>query len=1188
MEGIIEQLLEGNFVYENGSLDFSCSKLELSMLKDEVYEGSFTIYGKGESPTRGKIYSPDSRMHCYTDTIMGDEEVVGFSFDSTGMQEGEVLRGEIQVVSNQGEYYLPYVVNVGYVQVQSSLGHIRNLFHFANLAKTNWDEAITIYYSDIFQRIFIGNDKQYFSLYKRLSREKGNPQHMEEFLIAIHKKQKVDYVIDEDSVEVNEPIGKVESSLTIVRNGWGYTRLEVEVEGDFLSAEKSLLTDDDFLGNCCRLPIYIEPEPAHAGKNFGKVILHNEYCHYEIPVTLTMAVGKYHNTSKKRSVKNNMLQIMEFYQAYRMKKIGTSTWMRETEKLVEKMLMLQEDDIGIRLFEAQLLITAEKYNEAQWVLERVQQDLEGREDEFPVLKAYYLYLTTLINRQESYVDEKTWEVERIFSKYPEEWRIAWLLLYLSEEYGKSLGKKWLFLEEQFKRGCASPVIYIEAMLLLQQSPMILMKLDDFEVQVLNYAAKREVLNRDIVEQVCFLMGKVREYNPLLLNVLIAGYQISRDKEVLLAICTILIKGNKIGSKYFEWYKLAIEQELRVTRLYEYYMLSMDLEEEEDDIPKMVLMYFSYHCELGPERNAFLYSYIHKNMERYPEIYEIYRPQIEKFVTEQMSKGKITRDLAYLYQNLFEGPLVNEETASYMADLSFVNLITIEQDHISKVIVCYDKLKEEYCYPVSNRTAYVPIYANEYDILFGDNSGNRYATTIQYTTEKLLLTGKISKLIAAHVKENTGYSFYVSQNHKERLTISGENKIHFEFLLQSPMLEEEYKKEIIVNMMQYCYEEGIADELDTLLDQAKEYRMDGEERNQIIRYLIWRERYDDAFWWLNQYGIFGVDAKSLMRMCIRKADEIDGQYSEELLDASMRVFRLGKYNESILEYLVKYAQGMTKELRNIWNAAKMFDVDTYELSERILVQMLFSGEFVGEKEEIFKSYISGGAKREVETAYLEQSAYEYFVKDRILDKFLIDQIGKLYGREDELHKVCRLAYIKYFAENKELIAEENIELLKIFLDEFITYGLYLPCFKEFWDITPSTHLLFDKVIIEYHANPNSRAVIHYVVEKGDDTDVEYCTEEMTEVFGGVYSKDFVLFFGESLQYYVVEELDGKELLTKSDTIQKSDISQADFDYKFNLINDLVISKTLQDYETVDELLSEYIRKNFLTEQLFTLV
>lgn len=1187
MKAIIEQLLEGNFIYENGSLDFSCSKLELSLLKDEIYEGSFTIYGSGEVPTRGKIYCAEPRMHCYTDSIAGDEEVVGFSFDATGMEEGEVLRGEIQVVSNQGEYYLPYVVSIEYVQVQSSLGHIRNLFHFANLAKTNWDEALTIYYSDIFERIFTGNDRQYYSLYKRLSRDKGNPQHMEEFLIAIHKKQKVDYVIDETALEVEEPLGKVESSLTITRNGWGYTRLEVIVSGGFLSVEKSVLTDDDFLGNCCRLPVYMEPELTHAGKNFGKVILFNEYCRFEIPVILTATAGKYHSTSKKRSKKNHLVQMMEFYQAYRMKKISTATWMKETEKLVEKMLMLQDDDMAVRLFEAQLLITAEKYNEAQWVLEQVFGMLEGKEEEFPVLTAYYLYLTTLINRQESYVDEKTWEVGQIYAKYPDEWRIAWLLLYLSEEYGKSLGKKWLFLEEQFRKGCTSPVIYIEAILILQQSPMILMKLDAFEIQVLNYAAKEEVLNRDIVEQVCFLMGKVREFNPLLLNVLQEGYRLNQDREVLVAICTMLMKGNKVGRRYFEWYRLAVEQELRITRLYEYYMLSMDLDGEEE-IPKMVLMYFSYHCELGVERNAFLYAYIHKNRDEYPEIYEAYRPQIEKFVTEQICRSKINRDLAYLYQNLFEGHLVNEETAPYMAELLFVHLITIEQEHISKVIICYDKIKEEYSYPVSNKRAYVPIYGNDYQMLFEDNRKNRFATTIQYTTEKLLLTGKMSKMIYPFVQDNPGYSFYISQNYKDRLMITAENKNHFEYLMQSPIVEEEYRKEIVVNMMQYCFEENFTDELDALLDMAKECRMDSNERNQVIRYLIRRERYDEAFWWVKQYGIHGLEAKSLMRMCIHKADELDGDYSEELLELSMTVFRLGKYNESILEYLVKYAQGMTKELRNIWNAARQFDVDTYELSERLLIQMLFSGEFVGEKEEIFRSYVAGGAKREVEMAYLEQSAYEYFVKDRLLDAFLIEQIGKLYGREGDIHKVCRLAYIKYYAENKEMIIEERSILLRTFLDEFITCGVHLPCFKELWKVTPTTHLLFDKVIIEYHANPSSRAIIHYVIERGDGTDVEYCTEEMKEIFGGVYSKDFVLFFGESLQYYIVEELDGKELLTESATIQKSDIAQADFDYKFNLINDIVISKTLQDYETVDELLSEYIRKNFLTEQLFTLV
>ena len=68
----------------------------------------------------------------------------------------------------------------------------------------------------------------------------------------------------------------------------------------------------------------------------------------------------------------------------------------------------------------------------------------------------------------------------------------------------------------------------------------------------------------------------------------------------------------------------------------------------------------------------------------------------------------------------------------------------------------------------------------------------------------------------------------------------------------------------------------------------------------------------------------------------------------LYAAALTVFRKGKYNGGILEYLVRYATGTTKELRDIWKAARSFEIDCYSLSEKILLQMLFSGAFVGER------------------------------------------------------------------------------------------------------------------------------------------------------------------------------------------------------------------------------------------------
>ena len=125
-------------------------------------------------------------------------------------------------------------------------------------------------------------------------------------------------------------------------------------------------------------------------------------------------------------------------------------------------------------------------------------------------------------------------------------------------------------------------------------------------------------------------------------------------------------------------------------------------------------------------------------------------------------------------------------------------------------------------------------------------------------------------------------------------------------------------------------------------------------------------------------------------------------------------------------------------------------------------------------------------------------------------------------------------------------------------------------------------------MEYKAYPGARAVLHYCMEYAEGEVSAYQTEDMQEVYGGVCFKDFVLFFGERLQYYIMEERDGNEQLTESATIQKSDTGGESAEGKFNLVNDLSISSTLQDYETVDKLLEEYEYKEYLQNRLFRLV
>ena len=92
MQEIIERILEGNFDYENGSLDFSCSKIEFTMPKDSVYEGSFHIISSPGQITNGFITSSDIRMECLTPEFSGSEAEIFYCFHSGSMEEGR--RGE--------------------------------------------------------------------------------------------------------------------------------------------------------------------------------------------------------------------------------------------------------------------------------------------------------------------------------------------------------------------------------------------------------------------------------------------------------------------------------------------------------------------------------------------------------------------------------------------------------------------------------------------------------------------------------------------------------------------------------------------------------------------------------------------------------------------------------------------------------------------------------------------------------------------------------------------------------------------------------------------------------------------------------------------------------------------------------------------------------------------------------------
>ena len=866
MKEIIDDILNERFVYDRGALAFEPSRLELRTTKNEPVESAFTIYGAEGLPIDGRVLCGDPRMELAAADFHGNGESCAFRYDTEGLREGVVVNGVFDVLSNQGEYALPYTITIGRKTPESSMGPVRNLFHFVNLAKTNWQEALRLFYSPDFDALLSGADKQYEKMYRCLSANYMNEQNMDEFLVALHKKQSVAYLTEEKEILLDAPEDGESGVLRVTKNGWGYVRLAVECDAPFLEFAADVLTEEDFLGSVTELRYIVRADALHAGVNYGVLRLKSSFDTLEIVFRVQNGKGRHPADIKQRESRRErkrcVLELMRAYEAFRAKKTARDAWIVNSSSLLERMLLLNDGDMTARLFQAQLFITEKRNGEAGWVLSGLRDAVIERGD--TATQCYYDYLLSLNNRGDELVTRAEKQVTEAFEEEPDNWRIAWLLLYLSEEYGKSPSKRWMLMEREFSFGARSPIVYLEAFMLLQANPSLLTSLDEFSMQILYYGAKKHLLTPDLIRQIAYLAEGKKEYSRLLEEILKEAYVVSPADETLRVLCLTLMRGAKKGAAYFPYYSEAVDRELRITGLFEYYMLSLDLSERRL-LPKTVYLYFTYGNKMEYRYMAYLYATVWEHREEIPEIHESYGRQMEEFLLAQIEAEHMNVDLAYLYKTMFDVRHVDTRTAKSMAKLLFMNRLRISGGpEVKRVLIYRSRETEELSVPVRANEAFFPVYGGDDTILFEDASGNRYLPDVSYTLEKFMLPGKIAKLIAPFVEDDISFDIYLCESTGTQFLITKENRKPFERLLRSEKAEPSLRLAIGEKLLPFYFENEMLTELDECLAYLVSAEFDEREKKEIVSLAVTRGMYAEAYAVMEKHGASGISPKDVLK------------------------------------------------------------------------------------------------------------------------------------------------------------------------------------------------------------------------------------------------------------------------------------------------------------------------------------
>ncbi len=1182
MKRAVLSMLEENYAFENnkGSLDFSCDVIEMSFDKAEQRKGTFQIQSIAETPMEGYILSDNMRMQCLTPIFRGERAEITYCFDSTGMEPGDEVKGEFQIISNKGEYTLAFEVRRDKHYLYSTMGNIRNLFHFANLAKTNWEEAVQLYYSQNFVEILEGNDSQYISIYRGLSTRPGNQQNVDEFLVAVKKKSRITYDANLPEIRVKDPEETLMQEIEIFKNGWGYVSLDVSVEGYFVGIEKEVYTEDDFLGNVCRIPVYIEPAHMHQGINYGKVTIKTPLQTIEIPV-----IAENQTVSVEENVNYEWLkltaQVTREYIDFRLGKKDTREWIANTMPLVDKMSGSEERNIIASLYQAQLLLAQDRSADADYLLDRVEEWMsEGKQ--LPEVYGYFLYLTTLLNRDENYTDKVAHKVKKMFQREQDNFRLAWLMLYLQKNLFFHEDKKWEFLEERYDRGASSPVLYVEALQLLWEQPSLLTKLEGYEISLLLFAMKHNALNTEIAERIQFLSSREKEYDFRIYAILKYCYDKSPTKEMVQAICTYLMKGNCIGQEYFQWYAKAVDLELRLTRLYEYYIMSIDLNYK-GELPKMVMMYFAYQNNLDYEHMAFLYANVWEHRGSFPEIALSYTEHLEDFVREQVAYGRINPHLIKLYKRILVPAIMDVKFANDAAPIIFMHEVTVEDSSVRNVVIVHEHLRGEKSYPVESGKAYVPIYSIFYKLLFEDAYGNRYVPNEFLKPVPVLFDEELFKTIQPMTQEQAGVLLYYCEDRRNYINITDMNVYAYARLLHTEEITTSYYRELLVALIKFYYEQDYIRELDEVLLEVEPEHMSAVDRSDLVHILVARGMYDTAFEWVCEYGAEHIEVKTILRLCSRLLERRDFEEEECMLGLCTYVYRQNRYDENVLFYLVKYFEGGIRELRGLLRNSDSFDIDTYTLLERLLVQSLFAGVYIGEKMKLYEAYIQKNGSLDIEKAFLTRCAYDYLVEQCVTEDKVFNRLTQFMAEGEKMSRVCRLAVLKSASERD---AETwNVEVLRELINGEIAQGNCFPFFTAFAERIKEVLPFTDRTFVEYKGEPGSKVVIHYAIERENDGETEYRKEEMRNLYGGIFVKSFILFSGENVQYYITEQNGNREQLTQSSTIRRSETEKQSGSWRFSLLNEAVLDKEKQDFEAAGKALTEYQKKAFMIREIF---
>lgn len=1183
MKGIVEHYAKGEFQVDRPEIVISEQLIKLNIETGTVYEGTFTVASTNDHIIKAMVYDNRYLLRFDNHTFINRKFEVKYTFDATCLEAGKNYKGHISIITDGGEFKIPYDIDITTPYVKYGDQKIDDLFKFATLAESNWSEAAKVFTRDDFKRTFINKDSMIKQIYASLLESQSVNQALEEFLVYVHKKRALTLSVAKAKINVEMPSELSKISVNISKNTWGYTNSSVKSMADFLIPARKNVYSSDFCGNMFSLEVLISPENIPEGVNSGKLVIENIYQTIEVEIifskqdvkqTITPRMG-----DKNRSIKNSRKKLVRDYLDYRMDKLSIREYIYDSLHNFDNLAKFVPDEPLYRLGTMHMNILNGEIAKVEQEFMRIEADVDHA-----ILdnnqKCYHAYLKAMVNKDEESIEHAKNLIKRNYRTQEDKIFYFWLLLFIDDTYNNDPAALYREIRELYDAGYNSPIMYLELCEILNNNPLMFKKITGLEISAIRWGLRHKYISDEVVDEFIRMAGTVKNFEPKIFGIMEAIYDKNKNVEVLRSICSMLIGTNKLDNKYHRFYKDAVDKSLKFIGLNECFVKSMNFSRY-DLIPQSVLMYLNYKNTLSESELAYLYANVIFNKAQHMKVYHEYCTTMQDFMENMIIKGQVSDDLTVIYDEFLDPETVSPLYAGKLINIIFRRKLVCFNKGVRAVIVTHQELEEVQRVPIVNGEAYVEILSNTASIIFEDSEGNRYAGSIPYRLERIVDEKAYIKICCEYSPRDYRVLLYNYEQlgdftYRKAIEVNSARDI-----VNCEQISYDYKQQAYLNIIEYYHENLDPDVLTKYLGKFDIEYLNHANARTLIAYMVDMNMFDKAFQAVKLYGFDELDSEELYRLADYGVEGANGFINEDLLAICIHLYKMGKVNERMLNYVINNYKGDLDELANLFKLARDRVKDVSLLAENTLAQMMFAMGKVEYIYDIFSAYYGGRSRGLVVKAFLRYAAYNYLINDVQTPGNIFDCMYLEFMKGNIDDEVSRMALLMHFSK-LDRYTDDQREWISENVGRFMDAGKILPFYKSFRSFIKLPQDVFLKTYLIYKSGAGKQIHVRYAFDTGSRQTLSYKTERVDEMIPGLYVKEFVVFHGERLVYNIDDDILGTSYVVESESLKTKAFNQKDKN-RFDLINSMLVNQEMRDDNELLETLDIYLNTVHLFEE-----